>query len=183
TDHLTSLRSLMETAQHYWTLEARLRQMGDPEINPSSPVQRFIQLLRDGTVTADPYPVRPIGLAANAITLATPFQYRSSRCCHAWQFWLDAGSPNWQTGGETLFAAPLFLQEVLARRLQNANTPVWTIDDTQQMNEQRLQRQVLDLMGRTRNRIILCHSDLSNQGQEQLGSLLPLVNAAIPAQI
>jgi hypothetical protein len=177
-DQLTSLRSLMETAQHYWTVEARLRQTGWSELHPSSPVQRFIQLLRNGTVTADPYPVRPIGTAANAVTLATLFQYRSSRRSHAWQFWFDAGSPNWLMGGEALFAAPLFLRAFLADGLPLPPGKTWTLEDQQDMNEQRLQRQLLDLMGRVSDRIVLCHSDLSTQGQEQLGSLLTLVNAA-----
>lgn len=36
--------------------------------------------------------MRPIGAASRAVTLATIFQYRSSRRFHRWQFWLDAGS-------------------------------------------------------------------------------------------
>jgi hypothetical protein len=47
-------------------------------------------------------------------------------------------------------------------------------------NERRLRRILLDLLGRTEERIYLCHSDLATNGQEQTGVLLSLVNAAVP---
>jgi hypothetical protein len=132
-------------------------------------VGRLIGLLRSGTVTANPYPVRPIGPAGNAVTLATVFQYRSSRRFHRWQFWLDAGSGRWLTGVDALFAAPLFLHSWSGR--------VWTAADTLDANEQRLRRILIDLLGRAGERIYLCHSDLATGGQEQTGVLLSLVNA------
>jgi hypothetical protein len=140
-------------------------------------VRRFIQLLQQGTVTANPYPVKPMGAASNAVTLATVFQYRSSRRAHRWQFWLDAGSPRWLSGVDALFAAPLFTQAWSGR--------TWSAEDTLSANEQRLRRIVLDLLGRVHiehgkainSRIYLCHSDLATNGQEQTGALLPLVNA------
>ncbi|HEY9643812.1 MAG TPA: recombinase family protein [Coleofasciculaceae cyanobacterium] len=185
-DQLAALRELMETAQHYWEVETRQWQfeaiqsgaplrLGQPP-RPDSPIAasvgQFIQLLRDGTITADPYPVRPLGKASHAITLATIYQYRSDRQCHRWQFWLDAGSPLWLTGGGALFGAPLFLQNWDRQRL-------WTPEDTLAMDQQRLQRQLLDLLHRAGERVYLCHSDLATGGQEQAGSLLGLVNAAV----
>ncbi|MBR8840723.1 MAG: recombinase family protein [Stigonema ocellatum SAG 48.90 = DSM 106950] len=181
-DQLSALRELLETAQHYWEIDTRLRQIPPnvvPDNNgetagnsPHANIAEFIQLLRRGTITANPYPVRPIGPAANAVTLATIFQYRSSRSFHRWHFWLDAGSPLWAQGGAaTLFGAQFFLLERLGEP--------WTPEDEKLAQEQRLQRILADLLGRVSDKIYLCHSDLAVNGQEQLGPLLPLVNACV----
>lgn len=171
-DQLAALRELLETAQHYWEVDARLRQSEAIEANAATTIAQFIQLLRRGTITANPYPVRPIGSASRAVTLATIFQYRSSRQFHKWQFWLDVGSPLWLSGGAaTLFGAPLFLQDRLGRP--------WAAEDTTNADEQRLQRILRDLLGRVGERIYLCQSDLAVNGQEQNGPLLSLVNASV----
>ncbi|NET10535.1 MAG: hypothetical protein F6K16_38740 [Symploca sp. SIO2B6] len=195
-DRLAILRELMETAQHYWDVEARLRQRGSGARSPSSPahdlahdrfsqepmantVGRFIQLLRNGTITADPYPTRTLGKTLDAlakppdqgITLATLFQYRANRLTHRWQFWLDAGSSLWLTGGEPLFGAPLLLHSWSGR--------LWTEANEQQASQERLRRNLMELLGRTTARVYLCHSDLATGGYEQAGPLLPLVEQAI----
>ncbi len=173
-DQLAALRELLETAQHYWEIDTRMRQISgvssQGEINAT--IGEFIQLLRQGTITANPYPVRPIGPAAKAVTLATIFQYRSSRQCHRWHFWLDVGSPLWSKGGAaTLFYAPYFLRDRLGEP--------WTAEDEKIAEEQRLRRIVVDLLARVSEKIHLCHSELAVNGQEQLGPLLPLVNACV----
>jgi len=172
-DLVAALRELLETAQHYWEVDMRLKQIdaGDTPVNDT--IAQFIGLLRWGTITANPYPVRPIGAASRAVTLATIFQYRSSRQRHRWQFWLDAGSPLWLSGGAaTLFGANLFLQHRFARP--------WTAEEAKQADEERLQRIIRDLLGRVEERVYLCHSELAINGQEQLGPLLNLVNASLP---
>ncbi len=184
-DQLAALRELLETAQHYWEVDTRLRQehyntqpgnekQGHGTAMPlHSTIAQFIQLLRRGTITANPYPVRPIGSASRAVTLATIFQYRSSRRFHRWQFWLDAGSPLWLSGGAaTLFGAPLFLQHRFGKP--------WTAEEEINANEERLRRILRDLLGRVGERVYLCHSELAVNGQEQTGPLLPLVNSAVP---
>lgn len=183
-DQLAALRELVETAHHYWEVDARLRQSDrtQPLPNPirradqpaSATVEQFIQLLRSGTITADPYPAQPLDLKRQAVTLATIFQYRSYRLAHRWHFWLDAGSPLWLTGGGPLFGAPLLLQEWSGRP--------WSPADAIAADQRRLQRQLLDLMGRVEERVYLCHSDLSTNGQEQTGSLITLVNAGVPIE-
>ncbi len=173
-DQLSALRQLIETAQHYWEVNGRLRSRERHESPAYMTVSRFIQLLNSGTVTANPYPVRPMGPASNAVTLATVFQYRSNRQAHRWQFWLDAGSPRWLSGIDALFGAPLFLREWSGQ--------VWTAADAIEFNERRLRRILLDLLGRTGERVYLCHSDLATNGQEQTGVLLSLVNLAVPYQ-
>lgn len=172
-DQLVILRELMETAQHYWDVEARMQQA---DHNPSLSVARFIQLLRNGTITANPFPVRPIGKAAQAVTLSTIYQYRLDRRYHRWQFWLDAGSPLWLAGGGTrLFGSPLFLRERLNR--------AWTAAEALEMDQNYLDREVQDLLSRAQERVYLCHSELGINGQEQAGSLMPIVNAAVPVNL
>lgn len=170
-DQLAALRELMETAQHYWEVDDRLRKSDQIDAPTSYTVNHFIKLLRGGTVTANPFPVKPVGAASNAVTLSTVFQYRSSRRSHRWQFWLDAGSSRWLSGVDALFAAPLFLQ--------GWSGQAWTIEDAQGWNEQRLRRIMLDLLARSQEKVFLCYSDLSTSGQEQTGVLTTLVNAAI----
>ncbi|BDI17524.1 hypothetical protein ANSO36C_33260 [Nostoc cf. commune SO-36] len=171
-EQLAALRELLETAQHYWEIDTRLRQIAPVETMPHTTIIEFIQLLRRGTITANPYPVRPIGGARKAVTLATIFQYRSSRRSHQWHFWLDAGSPLWAKGGAaTLFGAPFFLRDRLGEP--------WTAEDEKLAEEQRLRRILTDLLSRVSERVYLCHSDLAVNGQEQLGPLLPLVNACV----
>ena len=174
-EQLSALRQLIEAAQHYWEVDGRLRRSQRFESPAYMTVSRFIQLLQSGTVTANPYPVRPIGPNSNAVLLANVFQYRSSRRAHRWQFWLDAGSPRWLSGVDSLFGAPLFLQGWSGR--------TWTAVDTMDANERRLRRILLDLLSRTEERVYLCHSDLATNGQEQTGVLLSLVNAAVPLDV
>ncbi len=194
-EQLAALRELLETAQHYWEIDTRLRQASSGRVGEEDAgtlgrgdtgkefsvfssstsvgtITEFIQLLRRGTITANPYPVRPIGGARKAVTLATIFQYRASRRSHRWHFWLDAGSPLWAKGGAaTLFGAPFFLRDRLGEP--------WTAEDEKLAEQQRLRRILVDLLSRVSKRVYLCHSDLAVSGQEQLGPLLPLVNACV----
>ncbi|MEA5447493.1 hypothetical protein VB780_02855 [Leptolyngbya sp. CCNP1308] len=170
-DQLAALRELMETAQHYWAVEDRLRQVA-PMLDQKSTVtlknslERFILLLRQGTVTANPYPVE----SAQVITIATVYQYRLQRLRHRWHFWIDAGSPRWLAGTDNLlFGYPLFLGSYRGRP--------WTTEDIETLHRDRPERIVRDLLGRVSDRVVLCHSELAVSGQEQIGPLLTLVTA------
>ena len=170
-DQLSALRELMETAQYFWEVEQRLALYGGmPGEEPLSDVGRFIRLLQRGTVSANPYPARSLDGERQGVTLATVFQYRAQRLTHRWQFWLDAGSPRWLTGRDELFGAEIFLSDWPER-------PVTALD-TETMHEARLERILRDLLGRTTERLYLCHSELALNGQEQMGPLLGLVSAA-----
>ncbi|KPQ37631.1 MAG: hypothetical protein HLUCCA11_00860 [Phormidesmis priestleyi Ana] len=182
-DQLATLRELMETAQHFWEVEERLRlvdkQIVDKQIvdktadKSQSDVGRFIQLLLKGTVSANPYPVKPLAPERQGVTLSTIYQYRAQRLTHRWQFWLDSGSPLWGMGGGELFGAPIFLQSWTGRPM--------TLVETEEANEAQLGRTLRDLLGRATERVFLCHSELALTGQEQMGPLISLVSAAQPA--
>ncbi|MGA1602460.1 MAG: recombinase family protein [Prochlorothrix sp.] len=183
-DHLAALRELLETAHHYQDVAHRLNPTPP---NPSLVVQRFIVLLRQGTLTANPYPTEHLGPQPNPITLATLFQYRLNRCQHRCQFWLDVGSPHWLTRGRGLWGASLFLHHApsqtnpAANPLQEGGGIAPDRSDRSLLTEDlrleavRLEQTVVDLLGRASDRIYLCHSELSLGGQDQFGPLLPLV--------
>lgn len=170
-EQIASLRELLDMATHYWEVDRRVRQFDSQSLPPSATVQSLILLLRSGAVTANPYPIKPVGAAADAVTIASVFQYRLERSAHRWQFWFDAGSGRWLDGVDALFASPLFLTQWTGR--------VWTAEDTLKMNEQRLIRIVRDLLLRADDRVFLCFSDLATNGQEQMGVLVPVVNSAM----
>ncbi|NJK40606.1 MAG: recombinase family protein [Acaryochloridaceae cyanobacterium SU_2_1] len=172
-DQLAVLRELMETAQHYWQIKERLRQTQTQSSTIPETVGHFIQLLRQGTLTANPFPVNLNGQPRRAVMLATTFQYRIARPKHRWHFWLDAGSMLWHGGGAVmLWGAPLCLQQWSGQPL--------TLADQMQRDQAQLQRLLLDLLSRVTERVILCQSHLSVSGQEQIGPLLPLVDSAPP---
>jgi hypothetical protein len=170
-DQLAALRELIETAQHFWEIDRRLRESEPSFQSGTETISQFIQLLRRGTITANPYPVRQFIKSSPAVTLGNIFQYRSLRSSHRWHFWLDCSSPLWEQGGSaTLFAAPIFGRE-------NNYLP-WTAERELEENQARLQRILRDLLARVNEKVILCHSDLAVSGTEQIGALLSLVQGA-----
>ena len=168
---LSSLRKLMESAQHYWEVDRRLRQTQPTLQNQAVTVAQFISLLRRGTIAANHQKNNQFTTVKNAVSLATIFQYRSLRTAHRFHYWLDAGSPLWEQGGSAiLFGAQLFLHEWSGQS--------WFPDDQYIMDQQRLARIIQDLFGRVSEKVILCHSDLGVNGTEQMGALFPLVQAS-----
>ena len=161
----------MESAQHYWEVDRRLRQTQPTLQNQAVTVAQFITLLRRGTIAANHQKNNQFTTVKNAVSLATIFQYRSLRTAHRLHYWLDAGSPLWEQGGSAiLFGAQLFLHEWSGQS--------WFPDDQYMMDQQRLARIIQDLFGRVSEKVILCHSDLGVNGTEQMGALFPLVQAS-----
>lgn len=196
-DQLAALRELMESAQHFWEVETRLAQavQGTPvaasrgtlpsnlsQQNAPSAVARFIELLRSGTVAANPYPAQSPNSQAQAVTLATVFQYRISRPRHRWLFWLDVSSSLWVTTGTGLFGAGLFLRTALSAAASGAAPAQLSSAEAIRLAEARLTQTLSDLLGRATERIYLCASELSTSGQVQAGPLLALVEMAAAVQ-
>lgn len=173
---LSVLRELLESSQHYWEIDTRLKQTDHQLISLHTPqtisqtIGEFIKLLQQGTITANPYPLRPIGNSRKAITLATIFQYRANKKQHRWHFWLDIGSPLWGQGGSaTLYGANFFLRHRLG-------VP-WTAENEELAQTHRIERIIHDLLSRVDEKLFLCHSELAVNGQEQIGLLSPLIYA------
>jgi hypothetical protein len=168
-DRLSALRELMETAQHYWQVAARTHTEAEYLESLHQITAQFILMLRQGTVSANPYPSGQLQAQQQAVTLSNIFQYRASKRSHPCHFWLDVGSPLWAQGGAaTLYAANLLLKD--------RSGQVWTEADTQASDERRLERILRDLLYRATDRLYLCNSDLATNGQEQMGALLSLVH-------
>ncbi|NMG57082.1 recombinase family protein [Geitlerinema sp. P-1104] len=172
-DQREALRELLETASHFWEIEARVGGdcgSGTLRDRPvAEAVGEFLTLLQSGTVTANPYPLQP--RQPEAVTLSTVYQYRSNRLAHRYHFWLDISSPLWLQGGASvLFAAPIF---------ERSRPLPYDAETRQQDDEARLQRILKDLLSRVDEQVILCHSDLAVNGQEQTGPLLALANASV----
>ena len=171
-DRLSALRELMETAQHYWQVAERTHSPAEYLESTHQITAQFILLLRQGTVSANPYPVGQLKPQNQAVTLSNIFQYRASKRSHPYHFWLDVGSPLWAEGGAaTLYGANLFLKKRM--RAEQA----WTEADTETSNEHRLERILRDLFYRVTDRLYLCNSDLAIDGREQTGQLLTLVHS------
>ena len=168
-DRLSALRELMETAQHYWQVAERTHSTAEYLESAHQITAQFILLLRQGTITANPYPVSQLQPQDRAVTLSNIFQYRASKRSHPYHFWLDVGSPLWAEGGAaTLYGANLLLKANVGK--------IWTEADTQAADERRLERILRDLLHRVNDRLYLCNSDLATNGQEQIGALLTLVH-------
>ncbi len=169
-DRLSALRELMETAQHYWQVAERTHRPTEYTQSAHQITAQFILLLRQGTVSANPYPIRQLQTHHQAVTLSNIFQYRASKKSHPYHFWLDVGSSLWAEGGAaTLYGANLFLKDRLDRP--------WTEADTETSDKHRLERILRDLLQRVTQRLYLCNSDLAINGQEQMGALLTLVHS------
>jgi hypothetical protein len=52
-DHLTTLRQLMETAQHYWDVDTRLRKAELHRTANQDVLATFIEMLQRGTITVN----------------------------------------------------------------------------------------------------------------------------------
>ena len=167
---LSSLRELSETTQHYWEVQTRIQEEEGIKISNSDLITEFIQLLKKGTITANPHPLPSFGESlSSGITLSNIFQYRSHRTTHRWQFWLDVGSPFWlKQGASNLFASSVFL------RGENLTS------DPEVETEKHLQRILKDLLSRTGEKVCLCHSDLNVNGTQQSEILLSLVLGTTP---
>jgi hypothetical protein len=171
-DRLSALRELSETAQHYWQVVERTYSQTEYLESAHQITAQFILLLRQGTVSANPYPITQLKPQNQAVTLSNIFQYRASKRSHPWHFWLDVGSPLWAEGGAaTLYGAHLLLKD--RSRLARP----WTEADTTESNERRLERILRDLCYRVTDRLYLCNSDLAIDGREQTGQLLTLIHS------
>ena len=175
-DQLAVLREFMETAQHFWDIEGRLRQI-DAEHALINAVEQFIQLLRRGVITANPYPVDRSLVNRDAVTLATTYQYLNARLSHRWQLWLDASSPMWvNTGNVPLWGAEVFLHPTGSPGSDRSSEP-FTLEN--EAVQARFANGLKGLMARSQQ-IYFCHSDLAANGQTQFGPLLPWVEMAAP---
>lgn len=165
-NQIANIKEFRETAQHFWEIQTKLN-----NINTSQIVTQFLELLRKGTITGNPLleynqnnsddQENDSPLPETGILISTIYQYRSQRCHHRWQFWLDTGSLFWSQN-PNLFAYEVFLHSIDSQNL-NSENPLIT-------------RIIKDLLARVQEQIFLCHSSVSITGNEQRSKLSLLLN-------
>ncbi len=101
------------------------------------------------------------------ITPATTFLMSNRPVAH--QFWLDAGSNGWWER----IAQPLTHPYILAADWEPGRS--WTDDDEVQAQHDRLNRLVLGLIRRCGKHIYIVNSEVGEQGYEQRGELLSVL--------
>ena len=131
----------------------------------------YLDLVGQGTIAAA-Y-VEPPGASPDAVLLAPAYTFLLSNVPATIQFWLNAGSPAWW---ERLYQ-PLTHPYVLSRHWPDGRK--WTDDEEQTARRETLLRLVRGLLRRCRGKVVLAYSSLNEQGFEERGPLLTLVQQVL----
>jgi hypothetical protein len=132
----------------------------------------YVRLVAEGVVAAT-YVASPYAETPNAVLLAPAYTFLLSNESVSYQFWLNAGSPAWS---ERLYQ-PLTHPYVLRRGWPSDKK--WTDSDEQAARQASLLRLLRGLMRRCRVKIYLAISALNEQGFEERGPLLTLVQQVL----
>jgi hypothetical protein len=142
-----------------------------PTIDPN--VGRdYVRMVSEGVVAAT-YVESPYAEKADAVLLAPAYTFLLSNESVGYQFWLNAGSPAWW---ERLYQ-PLTHPYVLSR--QWPPDKKWGDEDEVAARQATLLRLVRGLLRRCRSRVYLAISTLNEQGFEERGPLLTLVQQVL----
>ncbi|MFZ5814041.1 MAG: hypothetical protein ACOY93_01885 [Bacillota bacterium] len=125
--------------------------------------REYIKMLTEGTVAAEP--LDAYDPARDAVTLATPFGYLTSRLTSQYQIWVDLSGNGWYPNDVKELANP----HVLSRRWQEGDR--WTDTRSNRMRQANAARTARALVRRCRGRLILAECSLTPWGQEQEGGL------------
>jgi hypothetical protein len=131
----------------------------------------YVELVSEGVIAAT-Y-VEPPGEPPPAVLLAPAYTFLLGNMPATIQFWLNAGSPAWW---ERLYQ-PLTHPYVLSRRWEEGRK--WTDEDEQRTRRDTLLRLVRGLLRRCRSKVVLAYSSLNEQGFEERGPLLTLIQQVL----
>ncbi|HMN60172.1 MAG TPA: hypothetical protein PJ988_07395 [Anaerolinea sp.] len=152
--------NLIESAQKFrWAVESA-GGMGDQPLG-----SEYLAMLQDGVI-ASTYLQSWQAPAADAVFIAPAYTFLLNNHPVECQFWLDVGSNAWF---ERL-SQPLTHPYVLSRGWQVGR--LWTAVEEFEANRDTLSRLALGLLRRTRRRVYLVYSQLSEGGYDQRGTLL-----------
>jgi len=162
--------NLIESAQKFrWAVGAALAEEG------TSLGKEYLLMVRDGVIAAQyirSWQTQP----EDAVLLAPAYTYLMSNRPVQYQFWLDAGSRGWF---ERLYQ-PLTHPYVLSRSWQGGS--VWTDEQEFRTSQETMRRLVLGLARRCRGAIYLGLSELGEQGYENKGPLLKVIQRVVRAE-
>jgi hypothetical protein len=154
----------------------KFRQTVNPD--PYAPVfdpnvgRDYVRLVSMGVVAAT-YVESPYAETSNAVLLAPAYTFLLSNEAVGYQFWLNAGSPAWW---ERLYQ-PLTHPYVLSR--QWPPDKKWGDEDEVAARQATLLRLVRGLLRRCGTRVYLAISTLNEQGFEERGPLLTLIQQVL----
>jgi hypothetical protein len=131
----------------------------------------YVDLVSEGVIAAT-Y-VDPPGEAPQAALLAPAYTFLLANVPATMQVWLNAGSPAWW---ERLYQ-PLTHPYVLSRHWPEGDK--WTDEDEQAARRDTLLRLVRGLLRRCRDKVVLAYSSLNEQGFEERGPLLTLIQQVL----
>lgn len=131
----------------------------------------YIDMVSQGVIAAT-Y-VEPAGELPQAVLLAPAYTFLLANTPATIEFWLNAGSPAWW---ERLYQ-PLTHPYVLSRRW--AEDGKWTDEEEQTARRDTLLRLVRGLLRRCRSKVVLAYSSLNEQGFEERGPLLTLIQQVL----
>jgi hypothetical protein len=131
----------------------------------------YVEMVREGVIAAT-Y-VDPPGEQPPAVLLAPAYTFLLANTPATIQLWLNAGSPAWW---ERLYQ-PLTHPYVLSRRWPEGRQ--WTDEEEQTARRDTLLRLVRGLLRRCRSKVVLAYSNLNEQGFEERGPLLTLVQQVL----
>jgi hypothetical protein len=123
----------------------------------------YVKMLTEGTVAAEP--LEAYDPARDAVTLATPYAYLSSRLSSQYQIWVDVSGDGWYPNDVKELANP----HVLSRRWEEGDR--WTDTRNNRIRQANAARTVKAMIRRCRGRLILAECSLTPWGQEQEGGL------------
>lgn len=125
--------------------------------------REYVKMLTEGTVAAEG--LEAYDPARDAVTLATPFGYLSSRLTSQVQIWVDLSGNGWYPNDVKELANP----HVLSRHWEEGGR--WTDSRSSRMRQANAARTARALVRRCTGRLILAECSLTPWGQEQEGGL------------
>lgn len=124
---------------------------------------QYVKMLTEGTVAAEPLEL--YDPAKDAVTLATPYAYLSSRLTSQVQIWVDISGDGWYPNDVKELANP----HLLSRRWEEGER--WSDNRNNRARQANGARTVRALARRCRGRLIMAQCSMSVWGQEQDGGL------------
>lgn len=151
------------------------RALGDVTFEGESPGQAYVEMVDRGVLAAQyvaPWGAQP----KDAVLLAPAYTFLMSNRPVDYQFWLKAGSSAWW---ERIYQ-PLTHPYVLTRHwIREKADEVWSDADEFETRQAALYRLTLGLLRRCRGKIYLGISDLGEQGYEEKGPLLKVIQGVL----
>lgn len=123
----------------------------------------YVKMLTEGTVAAEP--LEAYDPQKNAVTMATPYSYLTTRSTSQFQIWVDISGNGWYPNDVKELANP----HVLSRRWEEGDR--WTDTRNNRVRQANAARTARALVRRCRQRLILAECSLTAWGQEQDGGL------------